>query len=36
MGEQTMRALTIKQIKGCDIPQDAVFRVDGADVTQVK
>lgn len=35
MGEQTMRALTIKQIKNCDIPQDGVFRVDGADVTQV-
>ena len=35
MGEQTMRALTIKQVKNCDIPQDGTFRVDHVDVTQV-
>lgn len=35
MGEQTLRPLTVKQIKNCEIPQDQTFRVDGSDVTQV-
>ncbi len=35
MGEQTMRSITIKQIKNCEIPQDGTFRIDGTDVTQV-
>lgn len=36
MGEQTMRPLTVKQIKNCDIPQDDTYRIDNADVTQVR
>lgn len=36
MGEQTLRPLTIKQIKNCTIPQESTFRVDNADITQVK
>jgi hypothetical protein len=35
MGEQTLRPLTVKQIKNCTTPQESVFRVDNADVTQV-
>ncbi|KAG2205498.1 hypothetical protein INT47_005872 [Mucor saturninus] len=35
MGEQTLRPLTVKQIKGCSIPQDDLYRIDEADVTQV-
>lgn len=35
MGEQTLRPLTVKQIKNCDIPQDDTYRIDNADVTQV-
>ncbi|KAI9342169.1 hypothetical protein BD770DRAFT_398814 [Pilaira anomala] len=34
MGEQTLRPLTVKQIKNCEIPQDQTFKVDGSDVTQ--
>lgn len=35
MGEQTLRPLTVKQLKTCSIPQDQTFRIDGSDVTQV-
>lgn len=35
MGEQTLRPLTVKQIKNCDIPQDDTYRIDNANVTQV-
>ncbi|KAI9487155.1 MAG: hypothetical protein EXX96DRAFT_552026 [Benjaminiella poitrasii] len=35
MGEQTMRPVTIKQIKTCTMPQDGTFRIDNGDATQV-
>jgi replication factor A2 len=35
MGEQTLRPLTVKQIKNASIPQEGTFRIDNADVTQV-
>jgi replication factor A2 len=35
MGEQTLRPLTVKQIKNCQIPQEGTFRIDNTDVTQV-
>lgn len=31
-----MRALTIKQIRSAEVPQDNVFKVDNAEITQVK
>ncbi|KAG2237193.1 hypothetical protein BDF21DRAFT_377161 [Thamnidium elegans] len=34
MGEQTLRPVTVKQIKTCSIPQDQTFKIDGSDVTQ--
>jgi hypothetical protein len=35
MGEQTLRPLTVKQIKNCSTSQDNNFKIDNADVTQV-
>ncbi|KAI8091146.1 uncharacterized protein B0P05DRAFT_529009 [Gilbertella persicaria] len=35
MGEQTLRPLTVKQIKSAESPQETVFRIDNADVTQI-
>lgn len=35
MGEQTMRPLTVKQLKNASIPQENTFKIDGVDVTQV-
>ncbi|KAI8888455.1 replication protein A, subunit RPA32 [Backusella circina FSU 941] len=35
LGEQSLRPLTIKQIKSATMPQEGVFRVDNADVTQI-
>ncbi|KAG0165234.1 replication factor A protein 2 [Apophysomyces sp. BC1034] len=35
MGEQTLRPVTLKQLRNAQIPQDGSFKIDGADVTQV-
>ncbi|OBZ81776.1 Replication factor A protein 2 [Choanephora cucurbitarum] len=35
MGEQTLRPLTVKQIKNAEVPQENTFRIDSADVTQM-
>lgn len=36
MGEQTLRAVTLKQLANVNIPQDNVFRIDNVDLTQVR
>ena len=37
MSEQTLRPVTIRQIKGGEVPQaEGVIKIDGADCTQVK
>ncbi|KAF7729440.1 replication factor A protein 2 [Apophysomyces ossiformis] len=35
MGEQTLRPVTLKQIRNAQVHQDTSFKIDGADVTQV-
>ncbi|KAL7318710.1 Replication factor A protein 2 [Mucor circinelloides] len=35
LGEQTMRPLTIKQIKGATSPQEGTFKVDNSNITQI-
>ncbi|KAI7901927.1 uncharacterized protein BX663DRAFT_512929 [Cokeromyces recurvatus] len=35
MGDQTLRPVTIKQIKTCTMPQEGVFRIDNADASQI-
>lgn len=37
MSEQTLRPVTIRQIKGGEVPQaEGIIKIDGADCTQVK
>ncbi|KAK4515519.1 uncharacterized protein ATC70_010469 [Mucor velutinosus] len=35
LGEQTMRPVTIKQIKGATSPQESTFKIDNSNVTQI-
>ncbi|KAI9491173.1 hypothetical protein BDB00DRAFT_510596 [Zychaea mexicana] len=35
MGEQTLRAVTVKQLANCTITQEGTFKVDNVDLTQV-